>query len=120
MSGDTSNYTLIIIIASFAIAFTIAAIILICIYIKRSKKPKIKVDNEFINNLIEYLGTIKNVKEVNVDNGRLKIEVNDLDLVSLNEIKSIALNGIFVTGNVIKILFKYDSETIMKAINSRL
>ncbi|MBQ9448557.1 MAG: hypothetical protein IJU60_01620 [Acholeplasmatales bacterium] len=109
-----------IIIACVAAVVAVAAIVIIFLCVKKKREPKIIVDETFVNNLVEYLGDIKNVKEVNVDNGRLKIEVNDLDLVKLDEIKSLALNGIFVTGNVIKILFKYDSETIKKAINSRL
>ena len=109
-----------IIIACVTALVAVVSLVLVIINVKKKREPKIKVDDEFINNLIEYLWSIKNVKEVNVDNGRLKIEVNDLDLVKLDEIKSLALNGIFVTGNVIKILFKYDSNTIKKAIDSRL
>lgn len=111
-------YVYIIIGAAILVLLLVVAFIIF----KKKKNPnsKIKVDDEFINNLIGYLGEIKNVNNVNVDNGRLKIEVNDLDMVKLDEIKSLALNGVFVTGNVIKILFKYDSNTIKKAIDARL
>ncbi len=111
-------YVYIIIGAAILVLLLVVAFIIF----KKKKNPnsKIKVDDEFINNLIGYLGEIKNVNNVNVDNGRLKIEVNDLDIVKLDEIKSLALNGVFVTGNVIKILFKYDSNTIKKAIDARL
>ena len=104
------------------VAILVLLLVVAFIIFKKKKNPnsKIKVDDEFINNLIGYLGEIKNVNNVNVDNGRLKIEVNDLDIVKLDEIKSLALNGVFVTGNVIKILFKYDSNTIKKAIDARL
>ena len=104
------------------VAILVLLLVVAFIIFKKKKNPnsKIKVDDDFINNLIGYLGEIKNVNNVNVDNGRLKIEVNDLDIVKLDEIKSLALNGVFVTGNVIKILFKYDSNTIKKAIDARL
>ena len=66
------------------------------------------------------LGDKDNIKDVNVDNGRLKITVDNLELVNLEGIKEIATSGVFVTGNIIKTLFRLDSITIKKEIESRL
>lgn len=103
----------------------VALIILIGLVIffilkNKNKAPKIKIDEEFMNNIIDYLGSINNIVSVNVDNGRLKIEVSDTDIVKFENIKELASNGIFITGNIIKILFKYDSETIKKELDNRL
>ena len=103
----------------------VAALLLILLVtflmLKNKKKtPKVKIDEEFINNLVSLLGDIKNIKNVDVINGRVKIEVNDLELVELEKIKELSSSGFFVTGNVIKILFKYDSETVKKSIEKRL
>ena len=73
-----------------------------------------------INNLLSLLGEKDNINQINVDNGRLKITVNDLDKVNLEGIKAVATSGVFVTGNIIKTLFRLDSETIQKALNARL
>ena len=101
-----------------------ALVVLLALYFLlfkgKKKETKVKIDNEFIDNLIALLGDIKNIKGVDLVNGRVKIEVNDLDLVKLDEIKELASSGFFVTGNVIKILFKYDSELVKKSIESRI
>jgi phosphotransferase system IIB component len=102
----------------------IAAIVLIIdfVVLKGNNKPKhIKVDDErFTNNLINLLGGKDNIEEVTVDNGRLKFQVADLDTVDLEGIKTIATSGVFVTGNIIKTLFKLDSQIIKKALDNIL
>jgi phosphotransferase system IIB component len=87
---------------------------------KKNNTPKIKVDDEFITNLIGLYGGNSNISSVVVDNGRLNITVNDLENVNLNGIKEIATNGVFVTGSTVKTLFRLDSELIKKAIENRL
>lgn len=99
------------------------AVILIVVFVARGKKnktPRIKLDDDFIDNLLSLLGEKDNISQINVDNGRLKIAVNDLDKVNLEGIKSVATSGVFVTGNIIKTLFRLDSETIKKALDARL
>ena len=98
-----------------------AILAIILLVKKKNKKPKhIKVDDEFINNLIHLLGEKDNINDVTVDNGRLKFNVVDLDKVDLNGIKAIATSGVFVTGNIIKTLFKLDSQVIKQALEKNL
>lgn len=100
-------------------AVLILAAILLVVLLK-NKKPKqkhIKVDEPFVLNLLELLGTKDNVTDCQVDNGRLKFLVDDLDKVNLNGIKEIATSGLFVTGNTIKVLFKLDSKIIKSEID---
>jgi phosphotransferase system IIB component len=87
---------------------------------RRNKTPKIKIDEEFINNIITLYGDKNNISNVSTDNGRLKIEVKDLDIVKLNELKEISTNGVFVTGNTIKTLFRHDSDLIKRELEKRL
>lgn len=94
--------------------------ILLIFFAKKGSKKGPKIDDEFINNLLSLLGEKDNINQINVDNGRLKITVNDLDKVNLEGIKAVATSGVFVTGNIIKTLFRLDSETIQKALNARL
>ena len=112
-----SKETLAMIIAAALALLTVLLIIFILYF----RKPKgIKIDEEFISNLLEILGGNNNIKEVSVDNGRLKFLVDDLDKVNLNALKEVSTSGVFVTGNVIKTLFKLDSQTIKKAIEQRI
>ncbi len=104
------------------VALVIIAVLIVLFFVFHGKKKpqRIEVDDEFINNLLELLGTKDNINQINVDNGRLKISVNDLDKVNLEGIKVIATSGVFVTGNIIKTLFRLDSEIIKNALNKRL
>lgn len=112
-----SKETIAMIIAA-ALALLTVLIIVFFLYFR---KPKgVKIDEEFINNLLNILGGNNNIKEVSVDNGRLKFLVDDLDKVNLNSLKEVSTSGVFVTGNVIKTLFKLDSQTIKKAIEERI
>ena len=89
--------------------------------IKKKRKPKgVKVNNEFIDTLVSYYGGIDNINSVEVENSRLKIEVNDLDNVNLELIKSNSESGVFVTGNIVKTLYKLSSDQIKKSLDQRL
>ncbi|MBR6071625.1 MAG: hypothetical protein IKP77_02185 [Acholeplasmatales bacterium] len=121
-TNNTNNMPiwLIILIIAGSVLALLAVTFSFIITKKKNSTPKIKIDDEFITTLIMYLGTLTNIKSVGVDNGRLKIEVNDLDVADLKAIQTMTTSGVFVTGNNIKLLFKYDSETIKKAIENRL
>ena len=109
--------TILIIVVSLVV---LVGLILLIVLLSKKKKKKIVVDEEFINNLIDLLGNTDNILETNVDNGRLKIQVKNLDLVNFEKIKEIAESGVFITGNTIKTLFKLDSFEIKKALDERL
>jgi len=116
------KYVLIGILIAVAIVVLTTIVILIVVFNKKNKgkQPRIKLNDEFITNLLSLLGEKDNITEVNVDNGRLKITVNDLDKANLEGIKEIATSGVFVTGTTIKTLFRLDSQTIKKEIDARL
>lgn len=101
-------------------AVLVIALVVVLLLLLKKKKPKqkhIKVDEPFITNLLELLGGKDNIKECQVDNGRLKFNVINLDTVNLNGIKEVATSGVFVTGNIIKTLFKLDSKIIKTEID---
>ncbi|MGM9969839.1 MAG: hypothetical protein ACI35S_05525 [Anaeroplasma sp.] len=116
---NTSKIILISIIGAVCLLF-IFALIFVIVLKKRKNGKKIKIDDIFIDNLITLLGGKDNILKVVVDNGRLKFEVKDTDITDLNGLKEISTSGVFVTGNVIKTLFKLDSFTIQKAIQKKL
>ena len=112
--------TLIISIVIGLSILIILALVLLFIF-KRKKNPKIKIDEEFINNLIEYFGGISNINSVATENGgRLNITVIDLDKLNTDGIKSLATSGVFITGNTVKTLYREDSATIKMEIEKRI
>ena len=50
----------------------------------------------------------------------LKFKVENLDSVDLNALKGLSNQGVFITGDYIKTLFKFDSKDIMKAMKERM
>lgn len=101
------------------VLLVIAIILFVIFFLKKNKKgPKIKVDEEFMATLIKALGSIDNITDVTVDNGRVKFVLADLDLANLEDAKALSTAGVFVTNNVVKMLFTYDSFTICDNIKS--
>lgn len=89
---------------------------------KREKKNKIEhiiVDETFLNDLISSLGDRDNIEALGIDNGRLKFKVRDLDILNTEILKTLSTSGVFITGNNVKLLFKYDSQIILEELNKR-
>ena len=89
---------------------------------KREVKGKINhvvVDEVFVSTLISGLGGKDNINSVSIDNGRVKFNIKDLDLLNQNEIKIVSSSGAFITGNNVKLLFKYDSLVIVDTLKER-
>jgi phosphotransferase system IIB component len=108
------------IICGVVAAVAILISLITCIILTKRNKGKVVVDEELIENLISFLGGKENIKSYNKDNGRVKFEIYDLSLVNLDNMKSISKNGVFVTGNNVKTLFKYDSEVVIKMLDKSL
>lgn len=86
----------------------------------KKKKKRIVVDEELISNFINYLGEKENIVNYTIDGSRVKIEVKNVDLCNLEEIKSISSAGVFVTGNFVKASFKYSASDIIKMLDKTL
>ena len=88
---------------------------------KKDAKPseRVVVDEEFITTMLHGLGELNNINSVSVDNGRVKFSVKDLELLVTDELKALSSSGVFITGNNVKLLFKYDSNTIVSALEER-
>lgn len=111
----TQTIILFVVIGVLLVVFSI----LIFLYFKVFKK-KVVVDNEYIGNIVSILGNIENVNEVSVENNRLRFTIVDLDLVNFEGLKELCSNGVFITGNVVKCLFKIESSTIAREIKQRI
>ena len=111
------------------IGIVLAAIVLIGVVLYftcglRSKREvkndeRVVVDEAFINELLLGLGEISNIKSVCIDNGRVKFLVTDLELVNGETLKGLSTSGVFITGNNVKLLFKYDSSLILEELTKR-
>ena len=119
--GSGAKISLFPLILAICVAVIIIFIVIVVVILtKKKKNTRINVNDDFINELIKYYGNKENINNITVDNGRLKITVSDIDTVDLNAIKEKSASGVFVTGNVIKTLYKLDSELICKEMKKRL
>ncbi len=107
-------------IIAAAVAALILIILLIVLFTKKKGPKKIKISEDFMNDIINKLGGIENIIEVLVDNARLKIKVKDTKLPDYEGLKSLSGQGVFITGDYVKLLFKFDSKLIKREIDSRL
>lgn len=110
----------IILLTSIGIASLILLFVIIYLVLKkpkRKKKRKSLINQEFIGKIVEDLGGKENIKSIDVIETKLKIMVNDLKIVKLDELKEQTTSGVFVSGNTIKILFKYDSKELKDELN---
>ncbi len=116
------NQNLILFIG-ICVAVFLLLLLLIILLIKRNKKPKIKkinIDEEFIKTLLQGLGGLTNIKEMTIDNGRLKFNINNLKLLDKEAIDVVSQSGVFITGSSVKMLFKYDSNDIKNALEGEI
>lgn len=101
------------------IFLTLLIIVILLILFVKKRKPKHVVDLKFVDDLLNAFGSNKNIKSINLDTNRLKVEVIDLKIVNLERIKELSNSGVFVTNNTIKALFSYNSDVLKKEIESR-
>lgn len=107
-------------IIAAAVVAVLVIILLIVLLTKKKGPKKIKISEDFMNDIISKLGGIANIIEVLVDNARLKIKVKDTKLPDYEGLKGLSGQGVFITGDYVKLLFKFDSKLIKKEIDSRL
>lgn len=112
------NIWLIVEIAVGSILLLGLVIALVLIF--KNKNKKIKVDSSFIDNILKHLGGASNLLATEVENGRLRLKVNDLDIVNFEGLKSMSESGVFVTGDCVKILFKTDSKLIKEELDKKI
>ena len=84
---------------------------------KKREKEDIKIDEEFISKLLLGLGGKDNILEFSADNGRVKFLIKDLDLIDSNKLGELSKTGVFISGKNIKMLFKYEADTVIKMLN---
>lgn len=117
LNKDAIKY---IVALSVVIVLVLLLAIIIPIIIKKKNKDHVRVDDDFMNEIISSLGGAENIKEVSVDNARLKVGVGDLSLVRAESLHKMSEKGVFITGNNVKMMFKYDSNQIKKEIEKRV
>lgn len=99
-------------------AVLLVILLVVCAFIMVKKKTKgIKIDDDFMNQLISSLGGSDNIKSYSVENSRVKFELSNVNLANFDSLKELSTKGVFVTNNNVKTLFKYESNQIVANLN---
>lgn len=104
-----------ILVAVGVIAITVTFFV-VEYFIKKNKK--IKIDESFIDKLVNALGGISNIQAVSNEHGRVIFNLDDLDLIKADDLKQLTTTGVFITGNNVKMLFQYDSNIVKNTIKN--
>lgn len=88
-------------------------IVIACVIIKASK-PDFKYE---ANKLVEYLGGIKNIVNMEVSVSRFKVTLHDPALVNKDGIQKLGARGIVEIDNTMKIIFESDAKKLKKYID---
>ncbi len=109
------SLTVLLFVIIVPVVLVLSLVVFLILKNKKGNK-KIKIDAEFINNLVDILGGKENVLSVTNENGRIKFELENLEKANLQGLKELSQSGVFVTNNTVKTLFPHDAKTISNAI----
>ncbi|MBU1144888.1 MAG: hypothetical protein KJ971_03395 [Firmicutes bacterium] len=91
----------------------------IIFYIIFRKKKNSKVDimsNDNIEAILNCFGTLENIVSCSLEGSRLKVLTKDISKVDLVSIKALKAQGIFVSGNQVKLIFSFDVHPLVDYI----
>ncbi len=94
-----------------------AVLIIIALVVIKASKPDFKYE---ANKLVEYLGGIKNILNMEVSMSRFKVTVKDTNKVNKEGIQKLGARGIVEIDNTFKIILQDNAKKLKKCIDSLL
>ena len=91
----------------------LVVLIIIALVIIKASKPDFKYE---ANKLVEYLGGIKNITNMEVSVSRFKVTLKDPTKVNKESIQKLGARGIVEIDNTIKIIFQDNAKKLKKCI----
>ena len=91
----------------------LVVLIIIALVVIKASKPDFKYE---ANKLVEYLGGIKNIVNMEVSISRFKVTLKDPSKVNKEGIQKLGARGIVEIDNTIKIIFQDNAKKLKKCI----
>lgn len=91
----------------------IVILIIIALAVIKANKPGFKYE---ANKLVEYLGGIKNIINMEVSVSRFKVTLKDISKVNKEGIQKLGAKGIVEIDDTLKIIFQDDAKKLKKYI----
>lgn len=92
----------------------VVILVIIALVILKASKQDFKYE---ANKLVEYLGGIKNITNMEVSVSRFKVTLKDPSKVNKSGIQKLGAQGIVEIDNTIKIIFRDDAKKLKKYID---
>ena len=92
----------------------VVVLVVIALVILKANKQDFKYE---ANKLVEYLGGIKNITNMEVSVSRFKVTLKDPSKVNKLGIQKLGAQGIVEIDNTVKIIFKDDAKKLKKYID---
>ena len=89
-------------------------LIIIALVVIKANKPGFKYE---ANKLVEYLGGIKNIENIEVNVSRFKVTLKDISKANKDGIQKLGAKGIVEIDNTLKIIFQEDAKKLKKCID---
>lgn len=92
----------------------VVVLVIIALVVIKANKPDFKYE---ANKLVEYLGGIKNITNMEVSVSRFKVTLKDPAKVNKEGIQKLGARGIVEIDNTMKIIFQDDAKKLKKYID---
>lgn len=112
--GEITKWIIIAVVA----AIILLIILLVLVYKKPKDEKSTLVSQEYLENFLKILGSKNNIKEISIENKRLRLIVNDVKKVDATGLKELEIPA-FLKGNELKLLIKDDIKTIYNFLDER-
>jgi phosphotransferase system IIB component len=101
------------------LSISIVILLLLIIFIILKNKKNVVVDDDFMEMLINSLGGKDNIISYDKENQRVRFELKDIQTIDKDNLKLMSPRGVFITGSMIKLLFKYEAEDVILMLNKK-
>lgn len=112
--GELTKWIIIAVVA----VIILLIILLVLVYRKPKEDKSTLISNEYLENFLLILGSSDNIKEISIENKRLRLILNDIKKIDANGLKALEIPA-FLKGKELKLLIKNDIKIIYKYLNER-
>lgn len=89
-------------------------------FVKKQQETKVTVSDELVEKFLQLLGGKDNIISVSYEHSRLKVELNNINLIDVQEIKNLGASGIFIAGNKLQAIIGNNAYELEKALKGYL
>lgn len=86
----------------------------------KSNPTTVAVDRELVEAFIDAVGGAQNIASTDHESARLKIVINDADLIDQEKLKALALEGAYLAGDQLQVTIGANSDEFSRQIEAAI